>query len=141
MHAFAVCNGKFFGVYSAVKVAYERLFYFTHAVEAHKPSVVAVNGVCKFGHVNAVQRAYFFVKLLGRAAVFFINFRNVCVHAFPVAYEEYVNKIGERLGVYRARSARNYKRIASAAALFARKRNACKVEHVQHVGIAQLVLQ
>ena len=139
MHRFAVGHGKTVGEYCPVEVGYERLFN-----SSRKPlrlSVFAVFGMDERGHVNAVERTYLFVKLLRRAAAFEVNFCDVGVDALPVAYKEYVEEVRKRLGVNRARAARDDQRVVSAAALFARERYARKFEHIQNVGVAQFVLQ
>ena len=61
-------------------------------------------------------------------------------HILALSYIEQIKEIGDRLGVIGAGTAADDNRCILRAVLGA-ERNFCKVEHIEHVGVAHLVLK
>ena len=62
------------------------------------------------------------------------------VHLFPFSDEKEIDKIGQRFRIAGAGAACHHK-VFKALSLCGQQRNAGQIKHIEHIGIAQFILQ
>ena len=138
------------GEINAVHIAHHAFINHRRCVNVHRAhrlhgQVLVIFHLVEGGHINAVNLDNLLQKGLASARLTgalprFISFHNLRHHLFALTNNSEVKEICQGLGVIHTGAAHDNQRVLLRA-LRCQNRHTAQVQHVQNIGITQLVLQ
>ena len=147
MHYFYKRHHKFIGIICSIHICNNAFSYSFGCVTlwgyGFDFAVREIFHLVKWRNVYTLDFGGFFQKFRLVIALFLVRFikvHNLKVYLFALAKEENIDKICQRLCIASTRTACHHQRLRLAT-IDSFERNACQIEHIEHVGIAHFVLK